>query len=169
MSPSVEHEGLARTIAMIVSIVAEELEVDVLDAGSTTFKREDLERGFEPDACFYIQNECRIRGLRRIDLTVDPPPDLVIEVDITSPSLNKLPIYASIGVPEVWRHDGERLTVLRRQGDRYAEATVSGVLPPLDASVLSGFVAASWAQGRTVWMRAVREWARRQRDETGGR
>ena len=168
MSPSVEHEALARNIAVVVTVVAEELEIDVVDAGSTTFKREDLERGFEPDGCFYIQHAGRIRGKRRIDLTTDPPPDLVIEVDITSPSLNKLPIYASIGVPEVWRHDGERLTILSHRGDRYVEVAVSGVLPPLDASVLTAFVAASRTQGRTVWMRAVREWARRQRGEAGG-
>ena len=168
MSPSVEHEGLARTIAMIVSVVAEEREIDVFDAGSTTFKREDLERGFEPDGCFYIQNERRIRGKRRIDLTVDPPPDLVIEVDITSPSLDKLPIYAHIGVPEVWRHDGERLSIFRLEGGQYVEASASRVLPPLDADVLSEFVAASWTQGRTAWVRAVRASVRGHRQATGG-
>ena len=168
MSPSVEHEGLARTIAMIVSIVAEEVEVDVFDAGSTTFKREDLERGFEPDGCFYIQHAGRIRSKRRIDLTTDPPPDLVIEVDITSPSLNKLPIYASIGVAEVWRHDGERLSIFRLEGANYVATEASRVLPPLDADVLSELAAVSWAQERTVWMRAVRDWVRRHRQATGG-
>ena len=168
MSPSVEHEGLARDIAMIVSIVAEELEIDELDAGSTTFKRQDLERGFEPDGCFYIQHERRIRGKRRIDLAVDPPPDLVIEVDITSPSLDKLPIYAHIGVPEVWRHDRESLAIFSLEGGRYVQTAASRVLPPLDTDTLSRFVEASRSQGRTVWKRAVREWARRHRRPAGG-
>ena len=168
MSPSVEHEGIARNIAVVVTIVAEELEIDVFDAGSTSFKREDLERGFEPDACFYIRHERRIRGKRRIDLAVDPPPDLVVEVDITSPSLNKLPIYANIGVPEVWRHDGEKLTILGLEGGRYVQISVSRVLPLVDADTLSGFVEASLTPGRTVWMRAVRAWVRQRRREAGG-
>ena len=167
MSPSAEHEGIARNIAMIVSVVAEELEIDVFDAGSTTFKRADLERGFEPDGCFYVQHERRIRGQRRIDLTVDPPPDLVIEVDVTSPSLNKLPVYASIGVSEVWRHAGERLAILVLDGERYVEVATSRVLPPLNAELLSDLVEASRTQGRTVWMRALRDWVRRHRGEAG--
>lgn len=166
MSPSAEHDVMARNIALVVTVVAEETGVDVLDAGSTTFRREDLQRGFEPDGCFYIQNERRIRGKRRIDLTVDPPPDLVIEVDITSPSLDKLPIYAHIGVPEVWRHDGEKLTIFSLEGEQYVGAAASRVLPPLNVDVLSDFLEASRTQGRTVWMRAVRVWARRHRKES---
>src|SRR5215210_4955601 len=118
MSPSTEHESISYFLGLLVALFAEEASVNAYGAGSTTFKREDLERGFEPDACFYIQHERRIRGKRRIDLTVDPP-DLVVEVDITSPALNKLPIYATIGVPEVWRHDGERLVILGLEGGRY--------------------------------------------------
>jgi Uma2 family endonuclease len=168
MSPSIEHERVARNIAVVVTVVAEEMGVDVFDAGSTTFRREDLKRGFEPDGCFYVQNERRIRGKQRIDLTVDPPPDLVIEVDITSPSLDKLPIYAQIGVPEVWRHDGEKLVIFRLEGEEYVEAATSQVLPPLNVDVLSDFVEASRTQGRTVWMRDVRVWARRHQGEIGG-
>ena len=98
---STKHERPNRTLALLVEILAEELNMDVQRLGSTTFTREDLDKGFEPDSCFYIQNEARVRGKEEIDLAVDPPPDLVIEIDITSPSLNKFPIYARIGVPEV--------------------------------------------------------------------
>ena len=84
MSPSPEHEALNRSIALLVEFLAAELGIDVYDLGSTTFRREDLERGFEPDSCFYIENEERVRGKTRKDLSVDPPPDLVIEIDITS-------------------------------------------------------------------------------------
>src|SRR5437868_2462482 len=82
MSPLSEHERINRTIALLIEILAEEMNIDVEDFGSTTFKREDLARGFEPDSSFYIQNEEKVKGKDNIDLNSDPPPDLVIEVDI---------------------------------------------------------------------------------------
>lgn len=101
MSPSPEHEKLNRRIAQLVLAVTEKMGIESEDLGSTTFRRKDLERGFEPDSCFYIQNEERVRGKDRIDPSVDPPPDLVIEIDLTSPSINKLPVYAPLEIPEV--------------------------------------------------------------------
>lgn len=94
MSPSVTHERLNRLIALLVEISAEELGIEIDDLGSTTFKREDLQRGFEPDSCFYIENLERIRGKSNIDLSVDPPPDLVIKVDITSSSPDKFSLLS---------------------------------------------------------------------------
>ena len=140
--------------------MAEELGVDVYDLDSTTFEREDLERGFEPDFCFYIQNEERIRGKDRINLEVDPLPDLVIEIDITSPSLDKLPIYARLGVPEVWRHDSRRTAILRLEGAGYAESDGSMVLPPLTSATPSRFTEVSKSMRRTAWLREVHEWMR---------
>lgn len=161
MSPSPEHEAYNRSIALLVEAVAEELSIDVYDLGSTTFRSEDLERGFEPDSCFYIRNEERVRGKNRIDLTVDPPPDLVIEVDITSPSINKLPIYARLEVPEVWRYDGKNLEILKLEDNGYVEVSESAALPSLTSSVLAGLVERSKSLRRTVWLREVREAARR--------
>lgn len=143
-----------------MALFAGETGVNAYGVGCTTFKREDLERGFEPDSCFYVQNEERIRGKSRIDLDADPPPDLVIEVDITGPSLAKLSVYARIGVPEVWRHDGERVTIFVLRGGEYAEGVESEVLPPLSGPVLSRFVEESKTLGSAAWMRQVREWAR---------
>jgi Uma2 family endonuclease len=160
MSPSPEHEKFNRRIAQLVLVVAEELDIEAEDLGSTTFRREDLERGFEPDSCFYIQNEEQVRGKDRIDLAVDPPPDLVIEIDITSPSFSKLPIYAQIGVPEVWRYDGERMTILVLEGSDYAERTESIVLPPVTSNFLTDFVEKSKSMKRTAWLEVVREWSR---------
>ena len=160
MSPSPEHEMFNRRIAQLVLAVAEELNIEAEDLGSTTFRREDLERGFEPDSCFYIQNEEQVRGKDRLDLAVDPPPDLVIEIDITSPSFSKLPIYAQIGVPEVWRYDGERMTILVLEGSDYAERTESIVLPPVTSNVLNDFVEKSKSMKRTAWLEVVREWSR---------
>jgi Uma2 family endonuclease len=158
MSPLPEHEKYNRTIALAVEVLAEEMGIDVDDLGSTTFRRRDLQRGFEPDSCFYIQNEERIRGKARIDLTVDPPPDLVI--DITSPSLNKFPIYARLGVPEVWRYDGERLDIFELESGEYVERAESIALSSLTSDVLSRFVREGLTLGRRDWMRKVREWAR---------
>src|SRR6266478_2684699 len=95
--PSYEHEELNRLIDNCIAIIAMEWNIEYCDAGSTTFKREDLERGFEPDSCFYVQRAGQIAGKKRLDLTVDPPPDLVLEVDITHSSLDKLSIFAGFG------------------------------------------------------------------------
>jgi Uma2 family endonuclease len=160
MSPSTEHEEYNRTVALLVEIFAAEVGLDVRNVGSMTFRREDLERGFEPDSCFYVQNEERVSGKPQIDLAVDPPPDLVIEVDITSPSLNKLPIYAQIGVPEVWRYDGGRIAILRLERTGYSDAPVSATLPSLSSSALSDLVEKNKAMKRSVWIREVREWVR---------
>jgi Uma2 family endonuclease len=159
MSPSAEHEESNRTIALLVEVLAEESGIDVRSLGSTTFRREDLEQGFEPDSCFYVQNEARVRGRREIDLTVDPPPDLVVEVDITSPSLPKLPLYARVGVPEVWRYDGERVAIYRPGGD-YEAAEESAVLPGVTSRDLTRLLEESGTQRRTLWLKGVREWAR---------
>lgn len=161
MSPNPEHEVTNRRIAQLVLIVAEEASIVAADFGSTTFKREDLERGFEPDSCFYIQNEERVRGKKRLDLTVDPPPDLVIEVDMTSPSLAKFPIYARLGVPEVWRYDGEKLRIHGLDEDAgYAEIQRSSVLPTLTADVLTRFIQRSGTLDWLAWVREVRGWVK---------
>ena len=167
MSPNPEHEVTNRRIAQLVLAIAEEMGLEAEDFGSTTFRREDLERGFEPDSCFYIQNEESVRGKSRIDLTVDPPPDLVIEIDITSPSLDKLPIYAQLEVQEVWRYDGEKLEILRREDEGYALSAESGVLPSLTNTVLSRFVEESKSTKRTAWLKKVRGWARENAGSSG--
>ncbi len=162
MSPNPEHERTNRRIAQLVLAVADEMGIAAEDLGSTTFRREDLERGFEPDSCFYTKNEGAIRGKDRIDLTVDPPPDLVIEVDITSPSLDKLSIYASMGIPEVWRYDGRRVSVLILEEEAYIEVASSKALWPLASEVLTRFVEESKMLERRAWIRKVRDWAREQ-------
>ncbi|MGD0220720.1 MAG: Uma2 family endonuclease [Terriglobia bacterium] len=160
MSPSSEHEELNEALATIADIVAEERQVEFKRLGSTTFRRRDLERGTEPDECFYIQNVERIRGKKEIDLSVDPPPDLVIEVEITSPAVPKLPVYARLGVPEIWLHDGRAPRILRLAADQYASSDRSGVFPCLTESVLSEFLEQSKTLSTLNWRRVVRTWAR---------
>jgi Uma2 family endonuclease len=161
MSPSSEHESISYYLGLLVALFAEETGTDVYGVGSTTFKRADVQRGFEPDACFYIQNEELIRGKARIDLDVDPPPDLVIEVDITSPSLDKLPIYAQMGVSEVWRYEGKDLSFLTLDNNEYSKVEESIVLPPIAAQSASKLVEKSKSLGFTYWLREVRETARK--------
>ena len=160
MSPFPEHEKYNRTLALLVEVLAEELGIDVDNLGSTTFRRETLARGFEPDSCFYIQHEAAISGKTTIDLSVDPPPDLVIEIDITHPSLNKFPLYAQVGVPEIWRHDGQQVRISLLTPSRYVEAESSHVLPLLTRAILNDFLAQSKTLKRTAWLRALRAWIR---------
>lgn len=156
---SAEHERYSVRIADLVGILADEMDLEVEALGSTTFKRQELERGFEPDSCFYVENIERVRGKDRIDLAVDPPPDLVVEVDITSPSVSKLPLFAEFGVPEVWRFDGERLSMLRLRRGNYQPVDTSEVFPGVSAADIEQLLAQGKSLGRTGWLRLARAWA----------
>jgi Uma2 family endonuclease len=163
LSPSAEHDMTSRIIATLVELLAEEADTDVENAGSTTFKRQDLSRGFEPDECFYFGDGAgRVRRIvaERGNLNLDsgdPVPDLVVEVDITSPSLEKLPIYSRLGILEVWRYDGERLVVLLLDKTSYVEAPESAVLPGATCAALTRLVTEGLSLDRRVWRRRVRE------------
>lgn len=160
---SFDHEMTNRTLASLVEAIGDGMEIDFINAGSTTFKREALLKGFEPDTCFYIQHAARVRGKERIDLTEDPPPDLAIEVDLSHPSLNKLPIYAAIGVPEIWRYDRQALTILCLEEGEYREQKESAVLPGVSSQDLGRFIEESQALTRPAWVRRVRDWARQRK------
>jgi Uma2 family endonuclease len=162
MAPSAKHEEPNRTLSLVVDLVTGELDIEVRRLGSTTFTRKDLSKGFEPDSCFYIQNMERVREKEEIDLTVDPPPDLVIEIDLTNSSLNKLPIYAAVSVPEVWRYQGGQVQILRREGEQYREVEQSLVLPPLTSAILTQFLAESRTMKSPAWLHHVQEWGRKQ-------
>jgi len=163
VSPSPRHEKDSAALTQVVGIVAEECGVEFLPVGSTTFRSKSLQQGFEADAGFYFQHEELVRDLAAIDVDVDPPPDLVIEIDVGHPSLDKLPIYARIGMPEVWRCRGDRVTILALETDAYRESATSRALPILTGEILTRFLVESRSQGRLAWMRAVRDWAREQR------
>jgi Uma2 family endonuclease len=162
VTPLREHEEANRTINLLVEVVAEEWGVDVLNFGSTTFRREDLARGFEPDSCFYIQNAGRVEGHAELDLTVDPAPDLVIEIDITHPSLDKLPLFARLGVLEVWRYDGREVSLFALDSGAYQAVDRSVALPHLTREALNDLVERGLSLRRTAWLRHLRAWAREQ-------
>lgn len=160
MVPLPPHERYKSLMGRIVEVTTEETATEIASLGSTTWSREDLQKGLEADECFYIQNELAVRGKEAIDLTVDPPPDLAIEVDHTQSSLNRLEIYAAIGVPEVWRFDGETLTLYRLINGQYQPQEASTVLPLLNRADILQFLQKSQTMGETSWARELRQWVR---------
>ena len=158
---SFEHEKINRLIHDIFTVIALEMNLEFVNAGSTTFKRIDLSRGSEPDTCFYVEHAEQVQDKDAIDLSVDPPPDLVIEIDITSPSLDKLPIYAQIGVPEIWRYDGGILTIFTLHDGSYTASEESLSLAGVTSSQLSQFIADSHTMTHAALLRLVRDWARK--------
>jgi Uma2 family endonuclease len=167
MSPSAEHEWYNQLLSDLVKLLARELRIDVLDLGSTTFRREEKERGFEPDSCFYVTHARQLRGKERIDLTVDPPPDIVIEVVVTHPSLSKFPICAALGVQEIWSYDGSRLRIFRLSGSEYTETPSSGILPELGVRQLTDFLELGKTMDSVAWPDEVLERFRRSRVSLG--
>lgn len=156
--PLAKHEIPIRILSDLISTICIELEIDIRNVGSTTFRKRIKAKGCEPDTAFYIQNEQQIRGLNEFDLSVNPPPDLVIEVDVTSPSLNKLPIYAALGVPEVWLYKGTKIIFYKLFGGVYDETQTSVALPMLDSRKATEFLQRGLTESYTKWIREIREW-----------
>jgi Uma2 family endonuclease len=163
MTLSAEHEEEGYNLSKLVDVIAEELEINIRGFGSTTFKREDMQKGFEPDACFYIQSLPAIRGKRKIDLWEDPPPDLVIEIDITSPSLPRFPIFAALGVPEVWRYQNEQVQFFKLESGEYVEIANSIAFPIINSTTATEFLNESLTMESVEWLRRVRSWVRENR------
>jgi Uma2 family endonuclease len=156
MTPRRPHEGSGRLIGRIVETYSEVRGIEILSCASTTFKRMDLDRAFEPDESYYIAHADLIRPKDEVDLQIDPPPDLVIEVEITRSAIAKLRLFAAMGVPEVWRHDGTRLTMLALDGAEYRPLDASLCLPGLTAAMIDSVLARRLEQGETALIKAFR-------------
>lgn len=156
---SIEHDEPNRTLAALVEAVLVEWDIDFLRAGSNTFRRRDLAKGFEPDSSFYIENAAVVRGKKRLDLHFDPPPDLAVEVEVTRSLLPKVPILAAVGVPEVWGCENEQVQIFCLGRADYRPSQQSRALAPLSAAVLTSFLQKSASMTGPAWTRAVREWA----------
>ncbi|MFB2772935.1 Uma2 family endonuclease [Pelatocladus sp. BLCC-F211] len=157
--PLPKHEVAKVIIGDLVKILLEELEIDCETFGSTTFKREDMAFGIEPDDSFYIQNHARMIAKERIDLTIDPPPDLVIEVDVTSKT--QLDAYEALKVPELWRYEDGKLQINILQNGKYIESEMSVTFPNWAIlQIVPQFVEQSRTIGRSPALRAFREWVR---------
>lgn len=140
MSPSKLHEKIKTLIARMVETFTEEQRIECDSAGSTTFMREDVQRAFEPDECYYFANAAKVRDKDEIDLSIDPPPDLVIEIDISRSSVPKLDLYRTMGVPEVWRYRDARLMVFVLENNDYSEVEESAVLPGFPVARVQHFL-----------------------------
>ncbi|NJL48020.1 MAG: Uma2 family endonuclease [Leptolyngbyaceae cyanobacterium SM2_5_2] len=159
MAPLLEHESDKEIIGDLLKALLEELDIEFRSLGSTTFKNATILKGIEPDQCFYIQNEAAVRGKNRLDLTVDPPPDLALEVDITSRTHPDT--YAALGVPELWRRVGPTIRIYQLLDGQYVEVEKSLTFPgwPLQDAIPI-YVAQSQVEGRNRAMRAFRQWVR---------
>jgi len=159
MTPLPEHEAAKEIISDLVKALLEELDIEFWSLGSTTFKNTALTAGIEPDQCFYIQNEAIVRGKARIDLSVDPPPDLAIEIDVTSRTHPE--IYASLGVPELWRFEEGALQIYMLGEGTYQAVPESSLFPKLPlCEVVPQYLAKSKQQGRNRTLREFRDWVR---------
>jgi Uma2 family endonuclease len=159
--PSQRHEQSAQLFGFFVFQVADELEMDYEPLGMTTWKRPAMEKGLEADQCYYILHAAIVRQKDELDLEVDPPPDLAIEIDITSSSLNRMAIYAELRVPELWRYDGESLVIYELLADgTYRPCATSPSFPGLRPAEVVRLI----ERGRTIpkrqWAREIREYVR---------
>ena len=142
----------------VVRIFAKESQIAFRGVGSTTFRRRSIERGLEPDYCFYIHNVKKILGKREIDLKVDLPPDLAIEVEVSRRLLDRVGIYEAVGVPELWRFDGKRLRIFVLGADgHYVEQDDSVALPGFPATHVGRFIEKIWEQDEAAWEKWVRK------------
>jgi Uma2 family endonuclease len=157
MTESFKHGNCSRQIEQIIYAIADELEIDFVSAGSTTFKKSKSKKGFEGDGSFYFKNADNVRGKSEIDLAIDAPPELVIEVDITNPSLPKFPIFASLEIEEIWRFDGLDVRFYRLQNAEYIEVSESVCLPKVESKVVTNLLESGFEMKRIDWLKLIRQ------------
>ena len=161
MTPLPEHEANKELVSDLVKALLEELDIEFCTLGSTTFKNEEMDKGIEPDNCFYIQNEAIVRGKNRLDLTVDPPPDLALEIDVTSRTHPS--IYEALGVPELWRFENGKLQINVLREGKYIKCESSPTFQNLLLiEVIPQYLRQCRTIGRNKTMRAFRAWVREQ-------
>lgn len=161
MTPLPEHERAKVIIGDLVKALLDELSLNWESLGSTTFKREDMTAGIEPDDCFYIQNHRIMIGRDRIDLSVDPPPDLAIEIDVTSKT--QISAYEALKVPEIWQYENGKLEINLLVGEQYVKSETSRTFPNFSVSeIIPRFVEMARTTGTSSALRAFRKWVREQ-------
>lgn len=161
MTLSYAHERQHKLLGRLVEVLTEELNRPMQSGGSTTFNREDLKRGIEPDQCYYLDNEPLVREKEEIDLSVDPPPDLTIEVEVTRSCLDRMALFAALRIPEVWRYDGEHLHIhLLMEDGTYAESERSRHFPFLPITELEAFLRRRTEMDETSLIKLFRQWVR---------
>lgn len=161
LAPTSTHGRPINIIGTLVRVLSDELDINVEGFGSTTFREKLTAKGAEPDDCFYVQNAQSVIGKKEdIDLRYDPPPDIVVEVDLTSASLNKFNIYSALGVPEIWRIKGDSLQIYLLVENNYEQSPASRAFTFLSARTLSQYMAKGVVEGERKVARAFRDWVR---------
>ncbi|GCL59605.1 Uma2 family endonuclease [Microcystis aeruginosa] len=164
MAPSPEHELSKEVLGRFVETIAEELAVQIYPLGSTTFKRPEIS-GAEPDKCFYIYNIDAVRGKKRLDLNEEPPPDLVLEIDVTSSSQNRLQVYADLGVREVWIYNGEFLAIQQLENGTYITSQSSQFFANLPILEIAIFLQQAGQKDYLELVKEFRNWVRSQTEK----
>jgi Uma2 family endonuclease len=163
MTLSQRHEKYATLIERMVDRMSSFLRVKILFYGSATMRKRQKQKGVEPDACFYVQNASLVGTKDEIDFNTDPPPDVVVEIDLHHDSISKFPIYAALGVPEFWRFDGNILTIYHLIEARYQPSESSESLPLLTGAVLTEFLARTSKEDQYDILLAFEEWLKGQK------
>jgi len=152
------HENSNRVIEGFVGVLCEELGWEIKRAGSLTLTRDDLQKGAEPDSSYYIQNEALVREQENIDLAIDLPPDLVLEVEYSRSAIDKLRLYAAMRVPEFWRYNASVLRVYTLVGGQYLEVQTSPTFAPVSVKEIPRLIAEAKKNGEIATNRAFRDW-----------
>lgn len=160
--PLREHERAAELINYIIAFFAHYCKIRMESLGSTTFRASHLEKGLEPDKCYYINNIEVMLSKKSLDLSIDPPPDLAIEIEITASLIPRLPIYRQLGIPELWRYDGKSLTIDLLKAGEYSLSKESRAFPKLTAKQLLKWIKLGEAKGYSAMLQAVEVWCRKQ-------
>jgi Uma2 family endonuclease len=156
VSPSTKHEKCKEFILRLAHVMATELGTSLETFGSTTFKHEASRKGAEPDTCFYVQRAAHVIGRDDLDLAIHPPPDVVVEIDVSHSSVRKLAFYAQLGVPEVWRYDGERASMYRLSDTRYEEVPASLAFPVFTADAMTALLQQVRTEGQQTVLESFR-------------
>jgi len=157
MSPTRLHERVRILISNCILVWVEEKRIPIQSCSSTTFRREDVQCGLEPDNCYYIEHESAVRERDEIDLAIDPPPDLAIEVDVSYSSPNRMKTYAGLGIPAIWRWHSDELRLYSLDASRrYVEISASVALPGFPVEQLVGIVNRRTSTDETTLLREFR-------------
>jgi Uma2 family endonuclease len=161
MSPSYKHDKTARLLCRLIWELAEEMDLPISSAGTTTLRHKDKKVGLEPDECFYLKNEPVVRGKDEIDLLTDPPPDLAVEVEISRRLGTRKDLYAELGIPELWQYrDGEIVISLLGEDRRYTQVSRSPSFPQIPMEEIARFIETGRNSDGTTWIRSFRVWLR---------
>jgi Uma2 family endonuclease len=160
VSPTHKHDRIKKLIGRMIELAALEFQIPIEDYGSATWRRGDVWKGLEADDCYYVGNASRVRGKDEIDLDVDPPPDLAIEVEITHQDIDRFKLYAALGVAELWHYRNDRIRALKLEGDSYVEIENSLALPMVRPADLAEFLRMRDKSDVTTIMVAYLQWLR---------